>query len=290
MSPKIILNTGRKPKTRQDTSKSQEKGSPKKSMTFDEGTENNDEEFRELMTPKVEATEANGPKVFHYFPNLPIEIRLKIWRLNSPEPCVVTQAQAVTGYNPLHTIMVSRPTPAALHACSESRNEFFCKNNAPVSLNEDRARYRPFFEDREGKKIFFSFEVDALHLMDMKVAEPLVRKELRYLVIGDELPRPNAKLADLMMPRSPVFYDHTDGRFGRPDYFKLRLFKKLEVLVVIEDNFICSSGPYNLEQNLKVVESMYPDFKRPKIIFQEFESDRICCNLNWEWDTDSSVY
>lgn len=61
--------------------------------------------------------------------------------------------------------MVSRPTPAALHACSESRNEFICKNNAPVSHNENRARYRPLFEDREGKKIF-SFEVDALHLMD----------------------------------------------------------------------------------------------------------------------------
>jgi hypothetical protein len=71
------------------------------------------------------------------------------------------------GYKPLHTIMVSRPTPAVLHACSESRNEFFCKNNAPVSLNEGRARYRPFFEDRKGKKIYFSFEVDALHLMDM---------------------------------------------------------------------------------------------------------------------------
>jgi hypothetical protein len=63
--------------------------------------------------------------------------------------------------------MVSRPTPAVLHACSESRNEFFCKNNDPVSLNEGRARYRPFFKDRKGKKLFFSFEVDALHLMDM---------------------------------------------------------------------------------------------------------------------------
>jgi hypothetical protein len=188
MSPKTILNTARKSKAGQGACKSQEKGSPKKRVTFDEVMENNDKEFRELMTPKVEAAEANGPKVFHYFPNLvrsctscwasspkfgvklmfsqPIEIRLKIWRLNAPEPCVVTQAQAVMGYKPLHTIMVSRPTPAVLHACNESRNEFLCKNNAPVSLNKDRARYRPFFEDREGKKIF-SFEVDALHLMDM---------------------------------------------------------------------------------------------------------------------------
>jgi hypothetical protein len=189
MPPKIILDTARKPNAGQGARKSQEKGRPKKSMSFDEVMENNDKDFPELMTPKVEAAEAKGPTVFHYFPNLvrsctscwtsssnfgvmlmfsqPIEIRLKIWRLNAPEPCVVTQAQAVMGYKPLHTIMVSRPTPAVLHACSEPRNEFLCKNNAPVSLNEDRARYRPFFEDREGKKIFFSFEVDALHLMDM---------------------------------------------------------------------------------------------------------------------------
>lgn len=39
-------------------------------MNFDEGMENNDKEFRELMTPKVEAEAAKGPTVFHYFPNL----------------------------------------------------------------------------------------------------------------------------------------------------------------------------------------------------------------------------
>ena len=94
----------------------------------------------------------------------PLELRLKIWRLNSPEPCVITQLEPLNGYKPLHTIMVSRPTPAVLHSCQESRNEFICGNNDPVNVN--RPRYRPFFEDGSGKKVFFSFEVDALHLMD----------------------------------------------------------------------------------------------------------------------------
>ena len=92
------------------------------------------------------------------------------------------------------------------------------------------------------------------------------------MVLGEELPPPNTKLADLMTPRSPVSYDHPDDRFGIPEYFKLRLFKKLEVLVVTEHYLILSPGPYDLEQNMKAVESKYPDFKRPKIIFQEFES------------------
>jgi hypothetical protein len=72
MSPriKIILNTARKPKAGQRAHKSQEKGSPKESMTFDGGMENNDKEFRELMTPKVEAEAAKGPTGFRYFPNL----------------------------------------------------------------------------------------------------------------------------------------------------------------------------------------------------------------------------
>jgi hypothetical protein len=70
MSPKIILNMARKPKAGQDARKSQEKGSPKESMTFEEVMENNDKEFRELMNLKVEAEAAKGSTVFDYFPNL----------------------------------------------------------------------------------------------------------------------------------------------------------------------------------------------------------------------------
>lgn len=66
----ITLNTARKPKAGRSARKSQEKGSPEKSMTFDEVMENNDKESSELITPKVEAEAAKGPTVFHYFPNL----------------------------------------------------------------------------------------------------------------------------------------------------------------------------------------------------------------------------
>jgi hypothetical protein len=62
-----------------------------------------------------------------------------------------------------------------------------------------------------------------------------------------------------MTPRTQVLYDHTDGRFGSPDYLKLRLFKKLKVLVVREDYFIHPTGPYDLYQNVKAVESKCPD-------------------------------
>jgi hypothetical protein len=101
-----------------------------------------------------------------------------------------------------------------------------------------------------------------------EVAEPFVRKKLRYLVLGQPRPRPNTKLADLMTPRSPVLYNHLllrlDQRFGRPDYFKVRLFKKLEVLVETEHYLPYCTGHYKL----KAVESKYPDFKRPMVIFK----------------------
>ena len=72
MSPKIkiILNTACKPKAGQDARKSQEKGSPKESMAFEEVMKNNDKEFRELMNLEIEAEAAEGSTVFHYFPNL----------------------------------------------------------------------------------------------------------------------------------------------------------------------------------------------------------------------------
>jgi hypothetical protein len=67
-----------------------------------------------------------------------------------------------------------------------------------------------------------------------------------------------------MTPRSPVLYDQLDHRFGSPDYFKLRLFKKLEGLVVTPHYLpFCTS-----HQGLKAVESKYPDFKRPMVIFK----------------------
>ena len=100
-----------------------------------------------------------------------------------------------------------------------------------------------------------------------EVAEPLVRKKLRYLVLGEPRPRPNTKLADLMTPGSAVLQKRLlrlDHRFGRPDYFKLRLFKKLEVLVLTEHYLPYCTGHYKL----KAVESKYPDFKRPMVIFK----------------------
>jgi hypothetical protein len=78
-----------------------------------------------------------------------------------------------------------------------------------------------------------------------------------------------------MTPRSTVPYDQEDWYFRRPDYFKLRLFKKLEVLVVTERSLFLRTFTLLLptgrdyEQKLKAVESKYPDFKRPMIKFKD---------------------
>ncbi|KAH8792136.1 hypothetical protein F5882DRAFT_460140 [Hyaloscypha sp. PMI_1271] len=210
---------------------------------------------------------------FHLFPKLPPELRLKIWRLNSPEPCVITQLEPLNGYKPLHTIMASRPTPAVLHSCQESRNEFICGNNDPINAN--RPRYRPFFEDGSGKKVFFSFEVDALHLMDCKVAEPLIRKELRHMVVGDDLPPTNTKLEDLLTATPVGCPEGTYWSFSRPNILKLPNFKKLQTLIVVilpppeDDNQTMEALEARVEKLLKLSKNRTPEFKAPRVIFKQ---------------------
>jgi hypothetical protein len=66
-----------------------------------------------------------------------------------------------------------------------------------------------------------------------------------------------------------VFCHHHDVKFERPDYFKLRLLKKLEVLVVTDNYYILSRRPWETEQKLKAVENKYPSFKRPRVILKD---------------------
>jgi hypothetical protein len=179
--------------------------------------------------------------------------------------------------------MVSRPTPAVLHACRESRNEFIGGNKHPVNVS--RPRYRPFFEDDNGKKVFFSFEVDALHLMDFSmlsfsdnllqwqlttptgVAEPLVKKQLRYLVVGGDMPPPNTKLDKLISP-DRVLNVYADDDFENPKYAKITMFKNLEILVVV-----CFPHHTEVEQEvahvrdqLAVVKQRAPEYEIPLVL------------------------
>jgi len=70
-------------------------------------------------------------------------------------------------YKPIYTQVDSRPTPVVLHVCRESRHEFMYRNDEAANNADTKshAMYARLFPDQEFKMSFFSFEIDALHLM-----------------------------------------------------------------------------------------------------------------------------
>ncbi|KAE9376086.1 hypothetical protein N431DRAFT_464142 [Stipitochalara longipes BDJ] len=130
-------------------------------------------------------TSAEDGAQFHFFPKLPTEVRLKIWSLNAPSSKVLIQSKPLF-YRPKYTQLDSRPTPAVLRVCRESRKEFLYREDdaANNSGRQSHAMYARLFPDERFKMSFFSFEIDALHLMTFKVAESVVRDNLRTIIIG----------------------------------------------------------------------------------------------------------
>lgn len=86
-------------------------------------------------------------KEFHLFPNLPIELRLKIWALSAAEPCIVTQNEKRPEF--------CRSIPPVLHACRESRNEFL----AEAKLTNSKCSHPTYTLIRVKYPVYFSFEI-----------------------------------------------------------------------------------------------------------------------------------
>jgi 2EXR family len=120
---------------------------------------------------KLKATVSHPPIMdksskFTLFPNLPMELRLKIWGFAAPDPYVIVQRESSTSkYN----FTFNRPVPAVLHACKESRLEFLDENdtrnqNGTTAAKRDHPVYKLYFlvERLRSSPVFFSSEVDTL--------------------------------------------------------------------------------------------------------------------------------
>jgi hypothetical protein len=141
-------------------------------------------------------TETNDPS-FHLFPKLPVELRLKIWKLNMPEARILKISTATRTYNSAtggvtYSAKIVKPsctTPPNLHVNQESRTE-------ALKL------YKPIFATRLGHPVFFDFSKDYLwfvgdcirirlaHFFDTSnLAEEnikelqLIRNELQNLIV-----------------------------------------------------------------------------------------------------------
>jgi hypothetical protein len=141
--------------------------------------------------PETE-TEKNDPS-FHLFPTLPVELRLKIWKLNMAEAQIVISASTLKDdiYEDTYSAKIIKSScrvPPNLHINHKSRVEALkC--------------YKPVFAKRLGHPVFFDFSKDYLwlsgdtvrirldHFLDSSslsketVKESqLIRKELKNLI------------------------------------------------------------------------------------------------------------
>lgn len=128
-------------------------------------------------------------KVFYLFSELPSEIRRKIWHLACPAPYLLESCNQKL-YTPLlqsirckptsiqdlwkaykfykwfwgdDTIYTkSRPTPAVLHACHESRSEYLRENTSDTLIVNPMYTYR--LPTTDGRSTYFSWDIDVLLL------------------------------------------------------------------------------------------------------------------------------
>jgi hypothetical protein len=130
-----------------------------------------------------------APTTFTLFGRLPSELREKIWR-DTIEPRVVR----VEHHNPrgFHS---SKPLPAPLHGCQESRR---------IYLRIYRVSFSSIWHPIP--KIYFNFDIDTLHLSyDIQDAIPLFFAGLKqheitsikYLALDDRMGDPDSATKDL---------------------------------------------------------------------------------------------
>lgn len=90
-----------------------------------------------------------------------------------PTPKTLVQNKPLS-YKPQYTQCESRSTPVVMHICRESRAEYLYREDDAANNVEGKshALYTPMFRDEDGKLSFFSFEMDALHLMSFSKLDP----------------------------------------------------------------------------------------------------------------------
>jgi len=112
------------------------------------------------LTSSSPATASSPLTEFHLFPQLPGELRLKIWKLALSTPRVVDidcTKQSVEGERRwVERFYSSTPQPALLHACQESRFEALSTNT-----------YLPAFTTKHSPNVIYvSFDQDTIQCSD----------------------------------------------------------------------------------------------------------------------------
>jgi hypothetical protein len=97
---------------------------------------------------------------FTLFLKLPIKLRLIIWRLTTPDPCVIIQYRSRKIKS---RFVYKRKVPPVLHTCAESRTEFL---DTGTTTKENRIVYSLQFRSERLRcsPVFLSFQIDSFWL------------------------------------------------------------------------------------------------------------------------------
>ncbi|CZT04331.1 uncharacterized protein RAG0_10835 [Rhynchosporium agropyri] len=252
---------------------------------------------------------SNTGPFFHLFTLLPTNVRLQIWALLNPMPRRFQQCMALS-HRPLATFFSKWNTPVAFHICHESRNEYLYRedDNANQVTTRDHHLYRRCFPDRTGNMMFFSFEADAIFPLSFRIAEKVVRDNVRTIFIGAN-PRiwsmgygitrnhtphslrkrllPQHKLAAATYMTACGCQHQRLGKYrdalgGVYDFKLLRKLPSLERLVVMIKNQNLNWLPKlsEIEQRVRLAimaaQAAYPDIKNPELQLEYIDNWHTC--------------
>jgi hypothetical protein len=146
------------------------------------------EQVKDLTRQLQQTCSHHQPNVFHYFPQLPPELRRKIWYHALPGPRVVSFDFVHRSRDSMPHFETNHGPPTLLHVCNESRE---------VALESYDLAFQPKGSSRPA--FYFAFKRDTLcftkettpisivlFLEDIKKAD--VRR-VRYLAVSTELPK-----------------------------------------------------------------------------------------------------
>ncbi|CZR51040.1 uncharacterized protein PAC_00915 [Phialocephala subalpina] len=211
---------------------------------------------------------------FTLFPELPSELRLKIWKLANPGPRILGvghRMQYREGYGRIiPTTMdwrTSDPVPTLLHVCHDSRTE---------ALKVYQPSFATFGTPRHEGKNYIDFSRDILYFggsgrgfTDMKA------------LINSTFDRPSNYLLDMFLGADygtkdaehikAMIVDIDEERYGRRLFIwdEIRLFPKLQDLIVIvwEEDSDSERLMVLYRISLREVARKHPEWAIPKIRF-----------------------
>ncbi|KAF8854119.1 hypothetical protein BDZ45DRAFT_677200 [Acephala macrosclerotiorum] len=211
---------------------------------------------------------------FTLFPELPTELRLKIWKLAIPGPRILSvghRMQYGEGYGRIiPTAMewrTSDPVPTLLHVCHDSRTE---------ALKVYQPSFAAFRTPRQEGKNYIDFSRDILYFggsgrafTDMKaLINSTSNNPSNYLLdmfLGADYGTKDAEHIKYMI------VDIDEERYGRRSFIwdEIRLFPKLQDLIVVvwEEDSDAEQLMALYRISLREVARKHPEWAIPEIRF-----------------------